>query len=100
MTTAKVLYWGDNGAHEFWESEDNELLVLRNHGESSWTAHRNCGFLFGCLSATEAATRLNVALSPARRWTKKGRGVFVLETAAANGRTDETDPGSTGNQLA
>lgn len=53
MTTPKELYWGDNDVHEFWESEDHELLILRNQSETSWTAHRNHGFLFGCLSATE-----------------------------------------------
>jgi hypothetical protein len=87
MTAGKELYWGDNGVHEFWESEDTELLILRNHGESSWTAHRRHGFLFGCLSAEEAATRLNVVLSPARKWTRKGRGRFALEAAAESQET-------------
>jgi hypothetical protein len=80
MTAGKELYWGDNGVHEFWETEDTELLILRNHGESDWTAHRHHGFLFGCLTANEAATRLNVVLSPARKWTTKG-SAFVLEPA-------------------
>jgi hypothetical protein len=31
MTT--TLFWGDNGAHEFWDSEDNELLI--SHGYPS-----------------------------------------------------------------
>ncbi len=87
MTTGKELYWGDNGVHEFWESEDTELLILRNHGESSWTAHRNHGFLFGCLTANEAATRLNLVLSPARKWTRKGRDKFTLEAAAESQET-------------
>jgi hypothetical protein len=34
MIPGKALYWGDNDAHEFWESEDHELLILRNHEES------------------------------------------------------------------
>ena len=84
MITPKQLYWGDNEDHEFWESEDTELLILRNHGESTWTAHRNHGFLFGCLSANEAATRLNVVLSPARKWTRKGRERFTLEAASGS----------------
>jgi hypothetical protein len=41
MIPRKLFYWGNNGIHEFWESEDHELLILRNHGESHWTAHRN-----------------------------------------------------------
>ena len=87
MTTAMELYWGDNGVHEFWESEDTELLILRNHGESTWTAHRNHGFLFGSLTANEAATRLTVVLSPARKWTGKGRARFALEAAAESQET-------------
>jgi hypothetical protein len=83
----KELYWGDNGVHEFWESEDTELLILRNHGESSWTVHRHHGFLFGCLSANEAATRLNVVLSPARKWTRQGRERFFLDVAAEGQET-------------
>jgi hypothetical protein len=47
MIPDKALYWGDNDAHEFWESEDHELLILRNHQESFWTVHRNYGYLFG-----------------------------------------------------
>ena len=78
MIPGKVLYWGDNDAHEFWESEDHELLILRNHEESFWTAHRNCGYLFGCRTEAEAAKRLNVVLSPTRRWVQRG-GKFVLE---------------------
>lgn len=78
MKTAKKLYWGDNGNHEFWESEDHEFLILRNHRESSWTAHRNHGFLFGSLSASDAAGRLNLTLSPEQKWTRKGQN-FVLE---------------------
>jgi hypothetical protein len=78
MLPGKLLYWGDNGLHEFWESEDHELLILRNHGESDWTAHRNQGFLFGCLSEIEAATRLKVHLSRSHVWVQK-KGKFVLE---------------------
>lgn len=80
MLPGKLLYWGDNGVHEFWESEDRELLILRNHGESYWTSHRNHGFLFGCRSETEAAKRLNVTLSRTHTWTRKNQ-TFVLEPA-------------------
>jgi hypothetical protein len=37
MIPGKALYWGDNDAHEFWESEDHELLILRNHQESFYS---------------------------------------------------------------
>ena len=30
------LYFGDNGAHVFWESEDNSVLIFRNHHEVLW----------------------------------------------------------------
>jgi len=81
MLPGKSLYWGNNGVHDFWESEDHELLILRNHGESHWTAHRNHGFLFGCQSDTEGAARLGVHLSRSHRWIMK-REKFVLEMDA------------------
>jgi hypothetical protein len=83
MLPGKLLYRGDNGVHEFWESEDHELLILRNHGESYWTAHRNHGFLFGCRSAIEAANRLKVELSPLQIWIQKNGkfGEFMLEAS-------------------
>ena len=81
MLPGKLLFGGDNGVHEFWESEDHELLIFKNHGESHWTAHRNYGFLFGCQSETEAAARLKVELSRSHVWIKKN-GKFVLEISS------------------
>ncbi len=75
------LYWGDNGKHEFWEDEDRVFLILRVHGETSWSAHRQHGFLFFCGSEKEAATRLNLVLSDAKKWIKTG-DQFVLESQA------------------
>jgi len=80
MPTA--LYWGDNGAHEFWESEDNELLILRNSRESFWSAHRNYGFLFSCNSAEEGAHRVGAELSNERVWKKATGGKYALVAAA------------------
>jgi hypothetical protein len=80
MIPGKLLYRGDNGVHEFWESEDRELLIFRNHGESGWSAHRNHGFLFGCPTDVAAAERLKVSLSRARLWVMK-HGRFVLESS-------------------
>lgn len=54
------LYQGDNGKHEFWEDEDRVFLILRVHGETSWSAHWQHGFLFFCGFEKEAATRLNL----------------------------------------
>ncbi len=31
MVPVKDLCWGDNGIHEFWESGDHELLIIRVH---------------------------------------------------------------------
>lgn len=82
---SNVLYWGDNGKHEFWEDENTEFLILRVHGESGWSAHRLHGFLFFCRSETEAAKRLDLVLSPAKKWVKHG-GTFVLEPQPESGR--------------
>jgi len=35
-----TLYFGDNGVHEFWESEDKRFLFIHNHGERYWQALR------------------------------------------------------------
>lgn len=32
------LYYGDNGQHEFWESERGEYLIIRHRGHDSWFA--------------------------------------------------------------
>ena len=34
-----TLYYGDNGLHEFWESEDSNVLMWRNHKETFWVAN-------------------------------------------------------------
>jgi hypothetical protein len=73
-----VLYWGDNGIHEFWESEDHSLLILRNHPESFWSAHRNHGFLFSRSSFEKIVTDLKVKLSRDRIWVRTG-DKFVLQ---------------------
>jgi hypothetical protein len=62
----------------FGKAKIMSFLILRNHHESFWTAHRNYGYLFGCRTDAEAAKRLNVVLSPTRRWVQRG-GKFVLE---------------------
>lgn len=78
MTSPKALYWGDNGIHEFWGTEDRELLILRNHGEYWWTALRNHAFLFTCRFPEEATSRINAVLSQERVWKKLPCGRFVL----------------------
>lgn len=35
-----ILFFGDNGVHEFWESEDKQFCFIRNHGEKFWLAIR------------------------------------------------------------
>lgn len=32
------LYPGDNEAHQFWEGEDDEFVIFKNHGEKHWLA--------------------------------------------------------------
>ncbi len=84
LTYLKTLYWGDNGVHEFWESEDRELLIFRNHHEQGWTAHRNHCFLFASSSAEKAAERLNVELSRAQTWAKQAGGRYALENVVVS----------------
>lgn len=66
------LYHGDNLKHEFWESADRALLILRNHSESSWSAHRNYGFVAFEDSAEKAAERLGATLDTSLVWQHQG----------------------------
>lgn len=83
MLPGKLLYWGDNGVHEFWESVDHELLIFRNHAEAHWSAHRNYGFLFFCHSHVAAAGRLSAVIANTHTWVKKNEQ-FVLEPVSSN----------------
>ncbi len=80
----RALYWVKNQVHEFWESEDHELLLLRNYPERHWTAHQNRGFLFASDSADSAARRLKAVLSPDRVWKADGRDRFNLLPLASH----------------
>lgn len=82
MLIGKILYKGDNGTQEFWESVDHELLLLRLHRETCWTVHRNCMFVCAADSAEEAAAMLgsNVRLTTDHVWKRDGKGDFTLST--------------------
>lgn len=80
--TLKPLYHGSNDSHEFYESDDHSLIVLRVHEEQGWTAHRqsrNGGILYvdGASDAAAAARILNATLAEDREWTKIN-GAYVL----------------------
>lgn len=67
----KPIYHGDNGVHEFWENED--YVILRNHPEREWTAHRKgkdggLGFLRAFKSDAEAAFELGLTLDVTKKW--------------------------------
>ena len=38
---AVILYYGDNGTQEFWESTKRKILILKNHGSKSWSVFQN-----------------------------------------------------------
>jgi hypothetical protein len=82
----KTLYWGENEFHEFWESEDHELLILRNHPEQAWTAHRHHCFLFASDSAEQAAEQLMAVLCRDRAWKRDGTPEFRLVDRFRPGR--------------
>ena len=56
------LYYGDNGVHEFWESTNSQVLILRNHGEKWWIV-----LVDG--DVKQSATRLGAAIVKAQRFT-------------------------------
>lgn len=78
MPEQTCLYWGDNGIHEFWESSDRTLLVLRNHPDDFWSAHLSHNFLFFTSTLEDAVKRLNVQLSRDQVWARKGHK-FILK---------------------
>ena len=39
ITRYEQLYYGDNGAHEFWENADGTLIIFRNHHEKWWLVY-------------------------------------------------------------
>lgn len=69
-TTAepKRMYWGDNGLHEFWQSEDGVLLVLRNHPETEWLAFVPLVQSEAFATAAEAAASIGGTLQTGRVW--------------------------------
>lgn len=75
----KRLYYGDNMKHEFWQSDDNVLLILRNHGEQSWSAHRNYCFVAFAGSAQEAAGWIGATLDSSMTWTQTGPEEWKLQ---------------------
>ncbi|GEM_PF-5833644 len=88
LEESRLLYWGDNGIHEFWENADSTFLVFRNHPEQVWSAHHHHGFLFFCSSAEDGAARLKLSLSDRQRWVKRGKD-FVLEANPDAGESNE-----------
>jgi hypothetical protein len=80
-----VLYHGVNDAHEFWQSEDGKIVILRCHHENGWSAHRNFQFQCAGSSAEAAAGELGfpVEFSKEKVFQKDADGKFVLlETTA------------------
>lgn len=77
-----LLFHGTSEAHEFWQSENGVLLLMRPYRDDWWTAHRDYGFLFGCSSAQEAARRIDAQLSDEKEWVEKN-GKFHLATTTA-----------------
>ncbi len=79
-----TLYWGENDSHEFWESEDHELLILRLYADTWWSVLRRQLFQFPSQSAEEAAVRLSVTLSAEKLWKRSAEGVFTLADREAD----------------
>ncbi len=75
-----VLYHGVNDAHEFWQSEDGHIVILRCHHEDGWSAHRNFQFRCAANSAEGAAGGLHfpVEFSKESEFQRDTNGKFVL----------------------
>jgi hypothetical protein len=78
-----LLFHGTNEAHEFWQSENGVLLLMRPYCDNCWTAHRDYGFLFVCSTAKEAADRLDAQLSDKQEWVERNGNFHLATTATA-----------------
>lgn len=79
----KPLFRGFNENHEFWESADHEIVILRCHEENAWTAHRRQAFQFAADTAKEAARRMGAALDTTSTWERKQGGFTLVPKAVA-----------------
>jgi hypothetical protein len=58
------VYPGSNEAHDFWESSDGALILLRNHGAPTWSARHN--------------GRMVEDRKAQKRWLSKKRGPVTI----------------------
>jgi hypothetical protein len=75
------LYHGVNDQHEFWESEDHSLILLRNHRERCWSAHRDYAFMWSENTLKQAVERLGCTLDNYKVWRPKQVEKYELEEA-------------------
>jgi hypothetical protein len=72
-----LLFKGDNGIHEFWESAKSELLIFKNHGSKTWVAVKKEGGavlqehdLDIVLKKLKEQHDINAVLDKGRHWVK------------------------------
>lgn len=77
-----ILYAGDNGENEFWESEHDNVLIFKNREANLWYAMINGKFQFetdgvftraksaeGLAKKVGDAIGMKIILSDRKRWT-------------------------------
>lgn len=80
------LYYGDNGAQEFWEAEHQPILLFRNHAEAWWFVVLDGRVippgraLDEAIEYAERYSNRPLILDPAKVWKKDGNGEHMKLT--------------------
>jgi hypothetical protein len=78
LPKANAMFYGKNSGHEFYQSEDTRRLILRVHGERSWTAHLDFGFVGGSSDPESAAKQVGGEIDNTSRWEETKPGTFKI----------------------
>jgi hypothetical protein len=86
-----TVYYGDNGAHEFYEDVGSNILVLRNYGDTKWIATlspapskrvlKSHDTADSCLRDLADAAGLTINIDPSKQWqnSQNGRGMDLKD---------------------
>ena len=83
MTDPISLYYGDNGAQEFWEPENGEVLIFKNHHEAYWIMHIDGQRIVSYLKIEDAVNNAShiygapVILDHSRKWEHDNKALTM-----------------------
>ena len=65
------VYYGENKNHDFWQSEDCDLLILRRLNTTGWIVFKNYLIIDFCDTLEEALTKHKAEKDTTRTWAKQ-----------------------------